>query len=569
MSDSQDGVDIEMRSVSGDSSHNISSSNNNDNNNGNNSSNKSTNKAKQKQKQQQKRTTSTPTAASTSASAARFDDSKTATAVIPKSQSASLRKRTVLGSAPHNAPDYVAVGAVFYSASVVLCFSALASESWIEREADRENYTEQQGKDPLQWGLIAAAAAVGVAGLICMMHVMWDRVSHKLQKRLWLAAVVLGVVETALMYTAWKTFRDENGLVELHPNRDVRYGVGSGLTMGTYLAGMFAFLLLAFHTHKHLDDHTMFMLNSNQKQMVGLTLLFFVYMQLGALWFEFIEDWNFRVAAQFCLITLTSIGYGNRTPTTTVGRASLFVYAPIGLIIIAYTFRQVWITVLSAIEKERQDRQEKHLTRQQTLTNLARRNRDARRKSIKIFICFLIECVAGAVLFYASGEKTIDDAGNETKWTFFECFYCSFITLTTIGYGDFAPVTTNLFLFTVYILFGIATLNMGVYIVGKQAIQNAMQDQIGGEDDALHKVAQARSAAFKRVKAVHEAMANPLTPDVQDDLKVRVAQLTEALSSLGESLKEWQLQREHYESVQESMAGGGLDNFDIDDSKSP
>ena len=37
-------------------------------------------------------------------------------------------------------------------------------------------------------------------------------------------------------------------------------------------------------------------------------------------------------------------------------------------------------------------------------------------------------CISGAIIF-----------SNWEKWTFLEGFYFSFITLTTIGFGDFVP----------------------------------------------------------------------------------------------------------------------------------
>jgi hypothetical protein len=42
------------------------------------------------------------------------------------------------------------------------------------------------------------------------------------------------------------------------------------------------------------------------------------------------------------------------------------------------------------------------------------------------------------------------------KWEWIDCLYFSVVTLTTVGYGDFAPVTTGGKIFTIlYIIIGL------------------------------------------------------------------------------------------------------------------
>jgi voltage-gated potassium channel Kch len=67
-------------------------------------------------------------------------------------------------------------------------------------------------------------------------------------------------------------------------------------------------------------------------------------------------------------------------------------------------------------------------------------------KSRAIFVWVLLLLMIGT-LFYTLVEG----------WTIVDSFYFSVITLTTVGYGDFSPVTTAGKLFTtVYILVGIS-----------------------------------------------------------------------------------------------------------------
>ena len=51
-------------------------------------------------------------------------------------------------------------------------------------------------------------------------------------------------------------------------------------------------------------------------------------------------------------------------------------------------------------------------------------------------------------------------------WSWIDCVYFSVVTLTTVGYGDFAPVTTGGKLFTIfYILVGIGLILNFIEIV--------------------------------------------------------------------------------------------------------
>ena len=61
-----------------------------------------------------------------------------------------------------------------------------------------------------------------------------------------------------------------------------------------------------------------------------------------------------------------------------------------------------------------------------------------------LFIVLLTLVIGTTVYHYVEG------------WSWLDAFYFSFITLTTIGFGDFAPVTDAGKIFTIiYIVFGV------------------------------------------------------------------------------------------------------------------
>ena len=58
---------------------------------------------------------------------------------------------------------------------------------------------------------------------------------------------------------------------------------------------------------------------------------------IGSVAYHFIEGWNWLDSVYFSTITLTTIGYGDYTPTTNLGKLFTIFYVLIGVAIIAAT----------------------------------------------------------------------------------------------------------------------------------------------------------------------------------------------------------------------------------------
>lgn len=76
---------------------------------------------------------------------------------------------------------------------------------------------------------------------------------------------------------------------------------------------------------------------------------------LGTVFYHFQEGWTFLDSAFFSLITLTTVGYGNLVPTTTLSKIFTMVYLVLGISVLVGFLNNLAGKMLEA-ERARQDR---------------------------------------------------------------------------------------------------------------------------------------------------------------------------------------------------------------------
>ncbi|CAF0877609.1 unnamed protein product [Adineta ricciae] len=135
-------------------------------------------------------------------------------------------------------------------------------------------------------------------------------------------------------------------------------------------------------------------------------------------------QWKFPGAFYFSLTVITTIGYGHSCPTTTWGKSFCMLYAVIGIPLCLVMFQSVG----------------------ERLNNFASWCIKTIKKCLKCRFYDSTQTelvIVGTVL--AVGVVTGGAAmfHHYEAWGYFNCVYYCFITLTTIGFGDFVALQTN------------------------------------------------------------------------------------------------------------------------------
>ncbi|XP_061598243.1 potassium channel subfamily K member 9 [Cololabis saira] len=160
-------------------------------------------------------------------------------------------------------------------------------------------------------------------------------------------------------------------------------------------------------------------------------------------------QWRFAGSFYFAITVITTIGYGHAAPGTDAGKAFCMFYAVLGIPLTLVMFQSLG---------ERMNTFVKHLLKRikkccgASVTDVSMENM----VTVGFFSCVGTLCV-GAAAF-----------SHYEDWSFFQSYYYCFITLTTIGFGDFVALQKNRALQKrpLYVAFSFMYILVGLTVIG-------------------------------------------------------------------------------------------------------
>ncbi|XP_028293645.1 potassium channel subfamily K member 3 [Gouania willdenowi] len=160
-------------------------------------------------------------------------------------------------------------------------------------------------------------------------------------------------------------------------------------------------------------------------------------------------QWRFAGSFYFAITVITTIGYGHAAPSTDSGKVFCMFYALLGIPLTLVMFQSLGERINTFV-RYLLHQAKKCLGMHHTEVSMANM------VTVGFFFCVSTLCV-GAVAF-----------SHSEGWSFLHAFYYCFITLTTIGFGDYVALQKDNALMNEprYVAFCFVYILMGLTVIG-------------------------------------------------------------------------------------------------------
>ncbi|CAL8317847.1 unnamed protein product [Merluccius merluccius] len=212
-------------------------------------------------------------------------------------------------------------------------------------------------------------------------------------------------------------------------------------------------------------------------------------------------QWKFAGSFYFAITVITTIGYGHAAPSTNGGKAFCMVYALLGIPLTLVMFQSLGERINTLVRYL--------LHRLKKCMGLRRTEVSMLNMVIIGFVSCMSTLCVGALAF-----------SHFEGWSFFHAYYYCFITLTTIGFGDYVALQKDealqkkpeyvAFSF-IYILVGLTVIGAFLNLVVLRFMtMNAEDERRDAEQRAL--LAAANGQAGERLRCVVDGASCSSTP---------------------------------------------------------
>ncbi|KAK3811768.1 MAG: hypothetical protein J3Q66DRAFT_390310 [Benniella sp.] len=235
-------------------------------------------------------------------------------------------------------------------------------------------------------------------------------------------------------------------------------------------------------------------LSATLKALIISSFIMTIVIIVGAMVYTWLEGWTFDDSVNFCIVSFSTIGYGNLSPRSVAGRIFFFFYGFLGVSAIGFFI----VSLRNAIVEQFQWRlidqfsRPAHMSRIQTRMSVKDLSypmaclQEEERVKVMVKRKMIVRMIALWIVFWFGGAGVF--CAFE-EWTYLESLYFCYVTLTTIGFGDYVPTEPGSIEFwNIYVFIG---LTIFAYILSlfseSMSSHFNLVDDVAEEDEDLHR----------------------------------------------------------------------------------
>lgn len=207
-------------------------------------------------------------------------------------------------------------------------------------------------------------------------------------------------------------------------------------------------------TQPSIDHNSYQLISETQTEKIPNELKDYLQQEVSRLTpIKYIYNWRLSSSLLFVTSLVTTIGYGNLTPLTTVGKIVCMLYSIVG-VPATLVFLSTLVTIFARGPVKRVEGW--------IIKIILCLHRTAPLFALRIVHLIVITTILLCICFFIPAYVFYL---MEDNWTYLDALYCCFISLTTIGLGDFVPAVDGFIADIIYPLAVVSYLLLGLSMI--------------------------------------------------------------------------------------------------------